>query len=197
MQRIEMPSKLRQRPKFHGFPIPFTTFVGVDGVPDFKVVNEDNRMLCIQHRRCGLCGQDLSRTKECVFIGGEGSCTSGYFIDPAMHEECAIYATKVCPFLTGKRLNYSEDISPNTSIMYEVVANERPRRMGLYYCRGYSMVVVNGIICIKAGPAQKVDYSLMPEIDIPIRSPDVEPAPQPAALEASDFAPPVLPIGEQ
>jgi len=183
MQRIEVPSKLRQRPKFHGFPIPFTTFVGADGVPDFKVVNEDNRMLCIEHRRCGLCGQELSRTKECVFIGGDGSCTSGYFIDPAMHEECAIYATKVCPFLTGKRLNYSDEISP--------------KKMGLYYCRGYGLKVMNGIICIKAGPAVKVDYSLMPEIDIPVRSPDVEPAPQPAALEASDFAPPGLPIGEQ
>lgn len=190
MNLPEMPAKLRQRPKFKGMPIPFTTFVMPDGTPDFKVVDEYNRLLCIERRRCGLCGQDLKFGKPMVFIGGNQSCESGMFIDPAMHEECAKYAAKVCPYLAVTQ-KHSERESPNAMAEYAGATADRPAGMGIYYCNGYQAIASGDAIYIRAHQATKIDYDTIPVA--PERSdgrPKMETPAEPAGPQALDFVPP-------
>lgn len=158
---MEMPVKLRQRPRYHGLPVPYTTLVK-DGVPDFRVVDEYARIVCLRKELCGLCGQPFGKKEMHVFIGGEKSCTGGNFLDPSMHEQCALYAATVCPYLTGVQ-PHKDAASPNAESEYSLVTAERPARMGLYYCWGFTIqeVMVNletTEYYIKAGPAIKVDW---------------------------------------
>lgn len=156
---IQIPSRLRQRPRFQGLPIPFTTLITKTGIPDFKVIDEDNRIFCIDRRHCALCGQSISDKQLVVFVGGENSCTNGKFVDPGCHEDCVVYATKVCPFLTGVS-DYHQGINKNAVAVFDVEA-VRPKRMGLYYCRGYDAFEAGGSVYIQAWQAVKVDWDLI------------------------------------
>jgi len=93
-----IPERLSKRPVFQGMPVPFTALI-TNGVPDFRTTDHANWLICATTRVCGLCGEPLSLSHPVCFIGGEKSATSGFFYDPPMHEECAEYAFKVCPFL--------------------------------------------------------------------------------------------------
>ena len=53
------PRSLRQRPRWRGLPVPFTTLMGPDGVPDFRSVDGGSRERCLVQRLCGLCGEKL------------------------------------------------------------------------------------------------------------------------------------------
>jgi hypothetical protein len=161
-----MPRTLRQRPKYKGLPIPFTTFISPDGKPDFRVVDEYSRLLCIERRLCGLCGAELKRGRPIVFIGGDKSCGAGNFLDPAMHEECAVYATTVCPYLTGNQTHRSVGTTSEV-IVFDMVSTERPKKMGLYYTRGYDAIDMGESgIYIRAWPSTKIDWDLIPVLEV-------------------------------
>ncbi len=161
MSEVEIPKRLRSRPKFRGMPIPFTTFVNPQTkVPDFKVTNERSWNVCVTRKQCGLCGQLLLKN-ESYFIGGDRSCTSGIFFDPPMHKECAEYAFKVCPFLACAK-GYSK-APPREQKGYTIVVNphmptERPNKMGILFCKSWSMVNIQGNRYFKADKIESVEW---------------------------------------
>lgn len=159
---IQIPRCLRQRPKYKGLPIPFTTFIK-DGVPDFKVLDIPNRNLCLRRRLCALCGQSLKDT--IVFIGGENSIAQRTFVDPAMHEDCALYAAQACPFLANKDGTYSkvESKHDDTIIVRDFnVSSVRPKRMGVYYTKDYKITQQGDNVYILADYSIKVDWEKIP-----------------------------------
>ncbi len=183
---IEIPSKLRQRPKFKGLPIPYTTFISPEGVPDFKVIDEYSRLLCIERRKCALCGQELKKNKPIVFIGGDKSCDAGNFLDPAMHEECALYAIKVCPYLVGTH-SHRTDHDQSRARVIDMVVVGRPKRMGLYYTRGYDAILtIDQSIYVKAWPPTKIDWDVIPLGPEPVES---EPESEPEPVVTANFVP--------
>lgn len=189
-QQLQIPQKLRQRPRFRGLPIPFTTFMNEDGTPDFRVLDEYNRLLCIERCLCALCGQGLRHGKPMVFIGGENCCTHGKFLDPPMHVDCALYAAAACPFLSGDQ-TYRTGQHKGAVGVYPGASAERPVRMGLYYCLGYRPVNLSGQgICIQAGLSQRIDWDIIkvqPTSTVPIAAPVDEVTQTPAT--PADFAP--------
>jgi hypothetical protein len=102
-----------------------------------------------------------------------------------MHEECAVYAAKACPFLSAPTGRYSP--RPLDKGIYQIpdVGNVRPPKMGLVLAASYRTETNPGlyrspyrgegtgvkaveydhpgqIVCV-AGEYLKVDWDLMPQ----------------------------------
>jgi len=99
---IKIPECCQDRPLYKGLVIPFTTLIGADGAPDFKVTDLEIWFRCIDEKLCAVCGKRLDYWTW--YIGGPWQHVQQKFFDPAMHEQCARYATAVCPFIAyGKQ----------------------------------------------------------------------------------------------
>jgi hypothetical protein len=99
------PGRLAHRPRDpRGFVIPYTQFVGPRG-PDFRVLDHDRMLDTLRHRLCGMCGAKIER--DVYFIGGPLCVENGYFYDPPMHRDCAVYALTTCPHLARMKGRYS------------------------------------------------------------------------------------------
>lgn len=166
MKEVEIPDRLKGFPFYKGMLIHFTVFVGDDGIPDFIVVNENNRLKCMEGRLCALCGQKLER--EIVFIGGDKSIKDSLFLDGPMHHECALYATKVCPYLkietwqhTNREARHKDQPGIVMMNIPEVAAG-RPR-MGWYVTDGYEVVKINGRLFYHAAEPFYVKWDIMPQ----------------------------------
>lgn len=92
------PERLRERPHWGRFPIPFVTLVNELGRPDFRVHDDDKRFECALNRLCQLCGKPLI-LEATVFV--TLNPTRLTFGEPPMHESCFEYAWEVCPWLAG------------------------------------------------------------------------------------------------
>ena len=88
-----------------GYRIPYTATVGTDGKPDFRVVDTVKSRRCIVYRLCAVCGQPMG--EQIAFVGGPRTMKNHLFFDTAMHEECAVYALQVCPFLAAPKFSYA------------------------------------------------------------------------------------------
>jgi hypothetical protein len=164
---MDMPRRLRQRPRFQGLPIPYTTFIGSDGQPDFKVIDMVAIQTCYKRRLCALCGQDLP--ERIVFIGGASSVEHCCFLDPAMHPDCALYAVGVCPYLANPSGDYSNAPLKHRADSDVVFINYnmppgRPDKMAFYHCKGYDVIQGGkNVIMVKAWPATKIDWDIIPQ----------------------------------
>lgn len=91
-----------------GLPIPYITMRDKKTNKPLFTVN-DAKMVkrCLLHNRCGICGGKLGET--IFFVGGPAAAfhPNGAYSDPPMHEECAVYALQVCPFLAIRK--YQDD----------------------------------------------------------------------------------------
>ena len=106
MDTTPIPKRLRGRPRVGGLPVPFANQVGPDGRADFRTLDGERRQACLDRNLCGLCGQQLGR--PVVLIGSPADVELCLFFDPAMHEECALYAVAACPYLANPNRQYSK-----------------------------------------------------------------------------------------
>ena len=102
---IEIPDFLSHLPVHRGLPVPFSQ-AWFDGKPDFRTVDPNKTIQCVQEKLCAICGRQLG--ERSYFIGGEQSKASHLFTDPPQHKECAEFAAETCPFVSGKKLEYSD-----------------------------------------------------------------------------------------
>lgn len=186
---IEIPERLKRFQLWKGYVVHFTVFIKPDGSPDFKVMNEDNRVRCFEKNWCHLCG--LRMWPPYAFIGGPLCVEHRSFVDGPMHVDCAEYAARVCPFLSSPTGKYNVQAGANagmldldTNIMvYENVANVRPKKMALVtsdtytwgrtsgkYGEGEGLVHAadpnpKGQITCKPGEYIRVDWDIMPSSD--------------------------------
>ena len=163
---IPIPERCADLPRWEGWIIPFFTQV-TDGRPDFAVVDNRKVTKCLVHELCGICGKPLDRIM--CFIGGELCAENKVFSDPPMHEECARYAAKVCPFLNGTNRKYrstpTRSERSGVTVRNPFVSQHRPRRMMLYFTDSFNLVMLEGgHRGIQAGrKVKKTDWKAMPE----------------------------------
>lgn len=132
-----------------GYPIPFIVMRDKSGKPQFTI--NDFRMVekCRSKRLCAICGKRLDG--KYWFVGGSRCFIHehGAFVDPPLHEECARYALRVCPFLAAPsyakriddRLLKAKDRPDGVAIA--TVAHmlpEQPERFGLGLSRFFSII---------------------------------------------------------
>jgi hypothetical protein len=74
-----------------------------------------------------------------------------------MHEACAVYALRVCPFLASPNGRYTPQRSTDELYVNELVSNQRPDRFGLGFCRSYKLLVdPMGHLFMSAAPFRKI-----------------------------------------
>ncbi len=142
----EVPERLKDRPIYKGYIVPYVTMLDTQGNPDFRVNNTVKNKECYEERKCGLCGKDLKGW--IAFIGGDLAMKNEIFSDPPMHEDCARYAAQTCPFLNDAYAHYSiksrlegmEGIQTTRTANKEGPGEIRSARMGLLLCRDYIVV---------------------------------------------------------
>jgi hypothetical protein len=70
----------------------------IDGQPDFRVIRPGGIHTALRDQTCWLCGQRLGR--NVAFLIGPMCAVNRVTAEPGSHLDCALYAAKVCPFLT-------------------------------------------------------------------------------------------------
>src|SRR5580765_1656274 len=93
---------MRKRPRDRrGYPIPKAVYIDNQGKPHFQITDQNELKRLLKFDLCPMCGAKLKDKRW--FVGGPKSAfylMGGYF-DPPMHDECAHYALKVCPYLAA------------------------------------------------------------------------------------------------
>lgn len=93
----ELPDRMKHLPlNAKGYPIPFFVKT-VNGVPDFRVLDETNFARATYEGLCHICGGKLGRYR--VYAGGPLCALQLISSEPPSHRECAEYAVRACPFL--------------------------------------------------------------------------------------------------
>ena len=111
-----MPDRIRRlRVSPEGWPVPW--FVewfkdgkpceDGDGVPDFRVVNPRKIVTAIKQHKCWVCGDGPLGIYKC-FVIGPMCAVNRVISEPPSHRECAIYAARICPFLSKPNMVRNE-----------------------------------------------------------------------------------------
>lgn len=154
-RKIRPPARLAQRPRDpRGFIIPYSVD-DESGQPDFRVTNVNRVRELLNTRGCWLCG--LAPDYWMCFIGGPLSIRNRLFTDGWMHEACAVYALRVCPFLANPNGRFTTpDDDPR---LYQGMAPNRPSEFGCGYTRSYSTALdQNGGLLLHAAAFRKVRW---------------------------------------
>ena len=107
--RLAVPRRMRTLERdARNYPIPFIVLRDRLGTPQFTINDFERVTLCIRKKLCGICGKRFDNGMW--FVGGARCFTHehGAFVDPPMHNECAEYALRICPFLAAP--NYAKRI---------------------------------------------------------------------------------------
>lgn len=154
------PDSLKRRPHRGGLPIPWVTHVDENGVPDFRVHDNDKRRLIHPHRLCQLCGEPMG--EQVTFIGYPVSATTGVFGEPPQHRECLDFALEVCPWLTGREPS-------GRPFGVEVSSGERPpspEQLIIWTCFAFEVERdPAGLteLVYRAGPAETIEWHRRPQ----------------------------------
>jgi hypothetical protein len=110
IRHLELPNRMTRLPiNEQGFPVPF--FVPyVNGKPEFRGFDGEKMVICVRHKKCWLCGDQLG--KFMVFTIGPMCAVNRVSAEPPSHRECALYAVQACPFLTQPRMRRNEKDMP-------------------------------------------------------------------------------------
>src|SRR5258707_8898643 len=102
---MDIPDFLSHLPTYGEYPVPFIVKY-VDGKPDFRVVDMEIWDRCVNEKLCEICGRKLGEIS--FIVGGPVTGQNYLFFDPPMHEACARFAAKVCPYVSGKDRKFSD-----------------------------------------------------------------------------------------
>ncbi len=151
MKQTEIPAFLAHLKIYNGFPVPFIQLWAASK-PDFRAVNTEHCARCLRDKLCAICGRRLG--EYCYFIGGPLSKKNRLFVDPAMHKQCAEFASSVCPFVSGQRQEYAtRPVNKNVARTEEMASAVRPEVMYILKTRTgkFKPARVNGRQMIQAG----------------------------------------------
>jgi hypothetical protein len=135
IRQLEMPERFRHLPlSDEGYPIPFfVPYYG--GKPEFRGFDPDKLRACVKLKRCWLCGEPLGRFM--VFTIGPMCAVNRVSAEPPSHYDCALYATKACPFLSQPRMRRNEKDMPDHLEAAGIMLRRNPGVTLLWVTRHY------------------------------------------------------------
>lgn len=153
-RRIQPPARLARRPRDQrGFVIPFSVDDGTDH-PDFTHSNPERVRSLLETRDCWLCG--MAPDFWMCFIGGPISVRNHLFTDGWMHEACAVYAIRVCPYLASPSGRYR---GPNDDPRLEsTLAPNRPSEFGMAFTHTYETTADEQGLLLRSAKYKKVRW---------------------------------------
>jgi hypothetical protein len=139
----KMPQRLEKFPLDSSrgdLPIFYTVRMDKHGTPFFTQVDYQRREECIVNRKCGICGEELGDDIVCVGAADEKTARVLSFAEAAMHEECAMYAIKACPYLRtpGYLMREQRQVPEGETIEpLDRFTAARPPKLALYFLSDY------------------------------------------------------------
>jgi hypothetical protein len=138
---IEVPkflAHLKRDPR--GYPHPYLM------MPDSIVTMDPRKQLrCVREKLCMVCGLRLDNRKW--FIGGWRTAVNRAVVDPAMHERCARYSLKVCPFLANSEMKYRKRYEEG-AMLVAGSSDGRPPTQCLFSTTGSRAILFDGQLFI-------------------------------------------------
>jgi hypothetical protein len=164
---IAIPTRMAHLPlDRRGYAIPWGVYVDGAGRPQFTINDDVKREVALARDLCPICGNGLSRGRW--FVGGPMSAfhDRGAYIDMPMHDECAHYALKVCPYLAVPSWRKALAESHIKAVKAAIVAidptmiDDRPGVFVAVMTVGQKMTGGNGLqnYVRPARPYRKVEY---------------------------------------
>lgn len=139
VQLPDMPESIAALPRdVRGYPVPW--FVAwMDGVPEFRAMDQRKWFVAVQEKRCWVCGTPLNPRKN-VFVIGPMSTITHTAPEPPCHEGCAVFSVKACPFLSKPKAIRREANLPDDACEPAGLSIDRnPGVTCLWYCTGYEL----------------------------------------------------------
>lgn len=143
------PDRIAKLPKFNGIPIPATTQIDDNGIPNFKVADATLTAKFKAERKCSICGQPLDYW--IAFMVSEEEARTRIIYDNPNHKDCLEYAFNVCPWLFYSKAKYSDISKVKLNVEGARLGsahperdkgNDRPSKLGVYVCRNYENVLI-------------------------------------------------------
>jgi hypothetical protein len=135
---VPIPGRIRQLPRNKvGYPIPF--FVDINPETnefDFRLVDPRKEIRCINESLCWICGQRLNSVAS--FAIGPMCTVNNISAEPPSHQECALYAVKVCPFMTRPQMQRSDTNMPDMRFNKEGFIARNPGVMVVWSTRRWT-----------------------------------------------------------
>lgn len=161
-----MPARIRALPvdEKRGYPVPwFVQWVkDKDGnkYPEFRAMDAMKLVRAVQEKRCWVCGDKLGRYQ--TFVAGPMCGINRVSAEPPCHHECAVWAVKVCPFLTMPKMIRREDeiINNETFVVNSpgVALPHNPGATMLWTTQKYTYRREGKGILFIFGDAEKVEW---------------------------------------
>jgi hypothetical protein len=150
-----------------GYPVPF--FVAWlqdgkickagEGEPDFRVIAPGRSPLNVYRARlCWICGRELRRFGERVYVIGPMCTINRVTSEPPCHRDCAEFAAKACPFLTRPRQKRDHKDMPEGTVVAGEMINRNPGVTCLYDTSGCSPFVAGDGYLFRLGEPRHVDW---------------------------------------
>jgi hypothetical protein len=102
---LPMPARLQRLPiTEEGYPKLFFAPVRANGEVVIRSVDVAKFHRCTREKLCWLCGEPLERLM--TFVASVAAAYTKKVLEPPCHYDCAVYATKACPFLTNPNMKF-------------------------------------------------------------------------------------------
>lgn len=164
---VPVPASMTKLPTHGGFPVPwFVSDVpppvervpmklgtalddlailreGEKSPPDFRVVDGRKIFEAIRKNRCWICGQEGLK-RGFTFVGGPIGIFNRISAEPPSHRDCAIYAAKVCPFLSDPDRERRDANVPNTRELAGFHVSHNPGVVAIWITNTYRSQRLDG-----------------------------------------------------
>lgn len=138
-----------------GFPVPW--FVQwFDGVPDFRIMDQQKFVKAIKFNLCWCCGGQLGVNK--TFVAGPMCGINRTSAEPPAHKECAEYSAKACPFLSQPKMKRNEKGLPDCEKPPGEFITRNPGVTMLWTTKEYKPFLAGDGILIDMGEPSEVEW---------------------------------------
>lgn len=149
-----IPIRMRRLPITRGYPTPW--FVArVDGVLDFRVMDEEKLVRAVKEKRCWVCGEVLG--VNLAFTIGPMCAVNRTSAEPPEHLDCATFSVKACPFLTQlqshrRETNLPEGVTDPAGCFIK----RQPGVILVWVTKGYRIIQTERGPLFRIGEAERV-----------------------------------------
>jgi hypothetical protein len=155
---MDIPVRLAHLPRHGGLPIPFVTGTR-DGRVDFRITHAKNHELAQKFQLCGICGKHIAAPPY-VFSVGPLCLAERLVFEPPMHEECALAAFTICPYLSRSDWQRKSPRDGDRLVVPEDELPAKPTRLGLARAPRYALT---------QNPANGMWYAVLPQEEFPVQ----------------------------
>lgn len=112
LDTVPMPPGIARLPRnVAGYPIPWFVATLDTGVRDFRIADQQRHRDALRFHQCWICGMQTG--KYVAFTIGPMCAVNRISGEPPSHRDCAVYAARVCPFLSNPGMRRRESGIPD------------------------------------------------------------------------------------